>query len=277
MRTYTVLRYPGGKTQLLPFVSGMLNSARSFAEPYAGGAGIGLGLLLNGQIDELFLNDFSYPIFCLWGAVVHHFDELISLIDATPITVEEWRKQKEIYENEAAGVLGLGFATLFLNRTNFSGILNGKPLGGFDQSGENKIDCRFNKKEIIARVKAIARYKDRISLSCLDGAGFIRSLPGNTFLFVDPPYFVQGKSLYGSEFTEEKFEALAESLASVDNPFLLTLDDVPVLRDIFGKRFATGTKELRYSVNNKRKQREFFVAREKSSVGFFDCEQLSLF
>ena len=52
------LRYPGGKTAIFPFMSSLFyeNSliGYSYAEPYAGGCGLALQLLLNEFVDKIF-------------------------------------------------------------------------------------------------------------------------------------------------------------------------------------------------------------------------------
>jgi DNA adenine methylase len=61
------LRYPGGKSRIFPFVSqlfyenGMIGS--SYAEPYAGGAGLALRLLFDEYVDKIYLNDLDKSIY----------------------------------------------------------------------------------------------------------------------------------------------------------------------------------------------------------------------
>ena len=72
---------------------------------------------------------------------------------AMAITPAERKRQKKIYaQGLEAGTLGLGFSTFFLNRTNHSGILNGGMIGGKAQTGDWKLDARFNRSEAGADV-----------------------------------------------------------------------------------------------------------------------------
>ena len=71
---------------------------------------------------------------------------------------------KKIYSTSTAYSLSLAFATLFLNRTNRSGILNTGPIGGYAQDGEWKLDVRFDKEVIIAKIDSIAKEKERIAV-----------------------------------------------------------------------------------------------------------------
>ena len=117
-----------------------------YVEPFAGGAGIAIRLLFEGVVTQITINDFDNAIYSFWYSIVYQTEEFISTIERTPITAEEWDRQKNIYVNgNDHSSLELGFATFFLNRTNRSGILKAGPIGGFSQDGDYKIDCRFNK------------------------------------------------------------------------------------------------------------------------------------
>src|SRR5690606_19318319 len=118
-----------------------------YAEPFAGGAGIAWRLLLNGDMTEVWLNDIDPALFALWSTVVKNPDPLCERIRRTTITMWQWRKQRAVLHDVNSTQLDLAFATLFLNRTNRSGILKGGVIGGKDQSGTYKLDCRFNRED----------------------------------------------------------------------------------------------------------------------------------
>ena len=145
--TLSPLRYPGGKTVYADMISWIIRknglSGCSYAEAFAGGAGTAITLLLEGQVKEIWLNDFDLAIYSFWRAILEHTEEFIRRIDNTPITVCEWRKQKEIYSKNDTDIFSLGFATFFLNRCNRAGILLANPIGGLMQNSTNKIDARF--------------------------------------------------------------------------------------------------------------------------------------
>ena len=71
--TDTPLRYPGGKTQIAPFVSELLRTNDLlhcvYCEPFAGGAGIACRLLLNGTIPQAWINDIDPAIYAFWHCV----------------------------------------------------------------------------------------------------------------------------------------------------------------------------------------------------------------
>ena len=176
-------------------------------EPFAGGFGIGLGLLRDNIVQTAILNDFDPHIYNFWHTILNHSDDFLQLMTDTPITIEEREHQKEVYEDDNADQVRDGFATFFLNRVNFSGVITGGPIGGFTQSGTYKLDCRFNKNEIKNKLKQIALLRDRIELYNYDASELIaRNLQGriqDCFFNIDPPYVEKGHRLYTNFFMED--------------------------------------------------------------------------
>ena len=261
----TPLRYPGGKTKLYFFVTELINvnKCRTYIEPYAGGAGVALKLLLNNDVQKIMLNDCDKAIYSFWYSVLNYTDELIKKIVETPITIDEWYNQKNIYEKGLGSytILELGFATLFLNRTNRSGILKAGVIGGKSQSGNYKLDCRFNKKEIIKKIIIISSLKSRIQLYNLDAEVFIKrniSKTKNSLTFFDPPYYQKGPGLYTNFYTHENHLSLSETIkASMkDKKWILTYD---ISTEIFKmyKEYSNKMYYLNYSIARKEKGIEY--------------------
>ena len=142
---YSPLRYPGGKGKILSFMIDLIKLNKleniEYVEPYVGGAAVALGLLLNNMVSKIYINDSDKAIYAFWDSVLNYTDEFIQKIEKTPITVEEWRIQKSIYNNiEQHSDLDIGFSAFFLNRCNRSGVLKGGIIGGYEQNGKWKID-----------------------------------------------------------------------------------------------------------------------------------------
>lgn len=264
------LRYPGGKSCLLELASTLLihnGLCRShYAEPFAGGSGLALGLLYSGYVAEISINDIDLSIWAFWNSVLFETDSFIDLVEKTPITVMEWQRQREIHRgNVNASTLELGFAAFFLNRTNRSGVIKGGGvIGGLDQTGTYKIDCRFNVDDLVRRIRRVARYRSQIHLSCLDAHDFLdqcRTLPARSLLFIDPPYFKKGPGLYTSFYRTPDHEALARRIEQIETPWIVTYDDISEIRHLYAKQ-QQYSFNLRYSLNTKRAGRELLIAPE---------------
>jgi DNA adenine methylase len=257
---YTPLRYPGGKTSLYEFFNQVISrhgwNDITYIEPYAGGAGAALTLLILEKVHSIVINDYDPAIHAFWISIVNDTDRFINLINETSMTVEEWRKQKEIYKAaDASDPLGLGFATFYLNRTNRSGILNAGPIGGVAQNGRWKIDARYNKDALIQKIKLISSNRDRITVTNKDGVDVIREYAqlDSSFFYVDPPYFVKGADLYLNAFKTKNHEELANVLNELhDTKWLLTYDSEPEIQALYAQRNYRPF-DLKYSAHHNTK------------------------
>lgn len=151
--TNTPLRYPGGKSQLTDFVYHTIQlnniNAPIYCEPFAGGAGVAMSLLLRDQVSSIILNDLDTAIYSVWYAILHDTERLLDAIENVTVSMETWHQQRQIYDNlkdSEEYSFELAFASFFLNRTNRSGIITGGPIGGMEQTSKYLVDCRFNKK-----------------------------------------------------------------------------------------------------------------------------------
>ena len=111
-------------------------------------------------------------------------------------------------------MLEVGYSTFFLNRTNRSGILKGGVIGGKKQLSTWKLDVRFNKENLIRRIEWISEQKGSIQISNMDALEFLKMrLPElsskHTLLYLDPPYYIKGQSLYYNHYTAEGHTAIA--------------------------------------------------------------------
>ncbi len=231
-----------------------------YVEPFAGGAGIAIRLLLEGVVTQITINDFDNAIYSFWYSIVYQTEEFISTIERTPITVEEWDRQKNIYVNGSDhSSLELGFATFFLNRTNRSGILKAGPIGGFSQDGDYKIDCRFNKLRLIELIRRIATYRTQVNVSNLDAKTLISNFRNDhSFFFIDPPYFNKGKKLYTNFFELKDHRELAITIEAKLHgvPWIITYDVCPEIREIYSHRIVDKLS-LNYSLQEKKRAEEF--------------------
>jgi DNA adenine methylase len=247
------LRYPGGKAKLFPYFVHLIQQNQLFGseycEPYAGGAGLAIKLLTCGFVDSVRINDIDRSVYAFWMAALQMTDRLCGMIEKTPVTIEEWHRQKSIWDRgNIRNALELGFATYFLNRTNRSGIIEGAgPIGGYAQRGTWKVDVRLIKDKQIDNLKSLARYSRQIKVTKLDAMRFFDLVVGRerTFIYLDPPYFVKGHKLYKNFYEEADHKGIAKSVCRRRRAkWVISYDDVPQIR-----RAYAGLDSVRYSLN----------------------------
>ena len=248
------LRYPGGKGKVANFVKlAFLQNdfiGHRYVEPYAGGAAVALTLLFEEYASQISINDLNRSVFAFWRATLEHTEELCRQIRDTPVTLEQWKRQRSVQDAESPDLLELGFSTFFLNRTNRSGIISGGVIGGQKQTGQWKIDARYNKTALIQRIKKIARHKSRITLTRMDAAAYLRDtlpeLPSETFVFLDPPYYIKGEGLYENFYGHSDHTKIAELVARLECPWIVSYDAAVPILDLY-QGFDRITYNLSYS------------------------------
>lgn len=267
MKTSSPLRYPGGKSSM----AGLLGQIRklnglgghAIAEPFAGGAGASLTLLYLEETSEIYINDVDPAIHDFWWSVINRNEAFVSMLEEVSVDMAEWRRQRAVYRQQhQVSRLRRGFATFYLNRCNRSGIImNGGPIGGIEQAGKWRLGARFNKAELRRRCQKVSEYGDRIHVSCKDGIDFIESIGSESILFfIDPPYFVKGKTLYLNALGEEYHAALATRLESMrDSAWLLTYDDCSEIRRMYRGWATIRPFALRYAAAERRSGTEVLI------------------
>ncbi|MFW6016569.1 MAG: DNA adenine methylase [bacterium] len=247
-RYYSPLRYPGGKASLLNFLRSVINynsPIDTYIEPFAGGAGAALGLLINGSINKIIINDADEFIYKFWDSILRNKEKFIRKVENTPVNVKEYYKQKEILTNpkkrNSSSNLAIGFSTFYLNRCNRSGILRSGPIGGYNQNGKWKIDARFNKTDLIKRIELINKFRNNIEVYNCDALDFLNEILPNlnidlkkTLIYLDPPYYNQGPELYRKFYNNGQHAELRDFLLNViKTKWVLSYDDVPQINELY--------------------------------------------
>lgn len=272
------LRYPGGKASLADFFEATIEALGldkpTYVEPYAGGAGAGLDLLYRGVVSRIVINDLDKSIYAVWSSMLNETDAFVKRLESTPLTVDEWKRQREIYrarDQDGIEPLDLGFATFYLNRTNRSGVLRAGIIGGLEQSGTYTMDARFNRAALRTRIEQLAEHRSRVRISHQDGVVRLRHwLPkDNVFAYIDPPYFAKGSFLYLNSFNARQHEDLAALLnAEADANWVLTYDLAEEIKALYINR-TTLEFNLHYSAHRREVASELMVV---SSTVAAACE-----
>lgn len=269
-RFVSPLRYPGGKLKVVNYIKRLMEEndlcGGTYIEPYAGGANVALSLLLSKYAKRIKINDIDRSIYAFWYSVLMETENLCRMIQDTDVTMETWERQHEVQKNKKeADLLELGFSTFFLNRTNRSGILNGGVIGGKAQMGKYKLDARYNKKDLIERIKIIATHGSRIELTSMDAVALIkrykRPPAEKTLCYLDPPYYVKGKDLYLNYYNDNDHQKIAEAIMKYKGKWIISYDAVEFIKKLY-EGYRQTEYYLSYSAGNPYKGQELMVFSE---------------
>lgn len=260
-KLYTPLRYPGGKARFAPFIAKVMELNRltggHYLEPYAGGAGVALELLYHGHASHVHINDLDPAVNAFWVATTQDPEGLLKLLHDTPVDMEQWHHWRAVMLGQIeSSETEKGFATLFINRTNRSGILKGGVIGGKSQNGPYKLDARFKKDALASRISKIAENASSISVYCEDARLLLlrceEFLPKKSLIYLDPPYYVKGQGLYRNYYDHFDHLAIAKVLKprKFGRAWVVSYDNAPEIRDIY-----RGSEGLTYGLSYSAQER----------------------
>jgi DNA adenine methylase len=242
------LRYPGAKRQMAPEIGKLLKESNYqdcvFVEPCCGGASVSLYLLKNELVSSVILADKDPWVASFWKVLFTRTEELLHDIKMVDVNAEKWRYLKErkpVSDREKA------FYCFFFNRTCYSGILDGGMIGGHNQESEYKMDCRFNKPDLMERIRWIAdRFASKVQVreasvfDILDEAK--TSDHQDQVYYIDPPYI--DIELYPHDFKKEEHKKLKTCLESFNRPWILSYQEHPEILEMYGENTSLEHKSI---------------------------------
>ncbi|OCG38828.1 DNA adenine methylase [Gilliamella sp. Gris1-4] len=264
---HSPLRYPGGKSKFSPHIRNIIETNNivgcDYYEIYAGGAGVALNLLTNGVCKNIHINDADPAIYSFWKSIINQPEDFLRLMYDTNISIDTWLKQKNILSNpNDHSILELGFAAFFLNRTNRSGILKGGVIGGKTQSGQYKLDARFNKDSLAIKIKKIGEQSKNINVTNKDAANLLTEIKTinnkSIFVYLDPPYYEKGQGLYRNYYNHDDHVKIREILDDVKFHWLVSYDNNENIKEIY-KKYHQREHTLNYSAQLKMKAKEIII------------------
>lgn len=219
-------RYPGGKTWLLPmarlWMRSVAHGRKTLIEPFAGGATISLGGLMEGFFNRIALNEIDPDVAVVWSCIAGgdglRLARAIREFQFTSDSVQE------VISGCPSDAVGQAFRTIVRNRASRGGIM--APGAGLIRNGENGkgLASRWYPETLAKRLEALHGVRAQIEVSSIDGVSLIENLKagGSGALFIDPPYTRAGRRLYTHHHLNHR--ELFAAVAKARYPFLATYD-----------------------------------------------------
>lgn len=284
-KLYTPLRYPGGKARFAPLIAEVITANEltggHYLEPYAGGAGVALSLLMDGVVEHIHINDADPAIAAFWRVATREITSLVAMVASQPITMDAWHHWRSVMLGQTTGTeLERGFATLFMNRTNRSGILKGGVIGGKEQAGCYKINARFMREELCLRLERIGNYADCIHVYEEDAHQLLlrchQFLPAKSLVYLDPPYYVKGAGLYRNFYKHDDHVRIAKLLGGdrFRRPWVVSYDNAEEIQEMYAyaKPYAYG---LNYTAQRRYMGSEVMFFSKRIQVPLKTMEQIA--
>ena len=250
------LRYPGGKTWLVPHIREWLARTEPavLVEPFAGGGIVSLTAVMEELVDRCIMIEIDHDVAAFWHVVLRDGTTLAERVRQFRLTRERVTK---LASRGPRGLVEHGMRTLVLNRTRKSGIL--APGASFTKNGENGkgIQSRWYPETLAERLVAIEEHADKITFCEADGMQLLEPLihgwGRSAAVFLDPPYTAGGKRAGARLYAHNDIDhaGLFETIARRSSNFLMTYDCAPEIVDLVRRhRFHAVSVQMKNAHHN---------------------------
>jgi len=223
-----ILKWAGGKTQLLPVIQKYLpiklhtNNIRNYVEPFIGGGAVFFYLANTFKFQNAYLFDVNPELVNVYNSVKYGVSEVISdlrSLEARYLSIVPEKRvelfyqvrdsynqdsHKELDEIRHQGIIPKRAAvTIFLNKTCFNGLFRVNKSGYFNvPHGLYKNPVILNQPRLLAAAEALTKASVRVAdfSECLEVAD------DETFIYYDPPYRPLSKTSSFTSYTSLTFD-----------------------------------------------------------------------
>jgi DNA adenine methylase len=217
------LAYIGGKRAVAKQIVEMLPEHHTYAEIFAGGAQV---FFAKPPSAVEILNDLDGELIGFYRVIQRHYEELIRYMRFTIVSRKYYELLKAM-DPESLTDIQRAARFLFLQKTSYAGRVT-------KQNFRTAIvqPPSLNPERLPELIEETHHRLARVVLECLPYEKMLAKYDSKeTLFFVDPPYY--GVKHYKFNLDPIDFQVLAERLKKIDGKFLLTLNDVPQVREIF--------------------------------------------
>lgn len=234
---HPIIPWPGGKRRLLKYLLSDIPKHETYVEVFCGGAAL---LLSKDAAKAEVINDINGELIRLYRCVQHHLDELVRQF-RWALTSREMFRWAQLQHPDTLTDIQRAARFYYLQKLAFGGKAFGQTFGVSAQAPP-----RFNLLRMEEDLSQAHLRLARVTVECLPWRDCIAryDTPGTLF-FLDPPYW--RTTGYGTPFPRGEYDDLARVMAGLKGKAILTINDHPEMRAIFG-RFRSQKTRITYTV-----------------------------
>ena len=248
--------YLGGKRNLAKRLVSMIDSAgaRLYAEPFVGMGGVFLRRRIQAPVEVI--NDYSRDVATFFRILQRHYPQFVEMLRFQITTRAEFDRLSRV-DPDTLTDLERAARFLYLQTCAFGGRVSGRSFAADKYKGG-----AFNLLTIVPRLEDVHSRVTKVMIECKPYGEFIDLYDGaDTLFYIDPPYWGSEADYGKGLFERADFTRLAEQLQAIEGRFVLSINDVPEIRDLFAWA-AIRPVEVRYSIgDNAQLARELIISR----------------
>jgi DNA adenine methylase len=226
--TLPVAPWLGGKRNLARRITAIIDGlpCTTYAEPFVGMGGIFLKRRMQPRAEVI--NDLGRDIANLFRILQRHYPQFLEVLRFQLTTRAEFNRLVAT-DPDTLTDLERAARFLYLQRTAFGGKVSGRNFGvSADRPG------RFNLTTLEPMLEDLHSRLAGVIIECLDWSAFVaRYDREGTLFYLDPPYWGCEGDYGKAMFARADFAAMAAQLAGIKGRFLMSINDVPEIRQVF--------------------------------------------
>ena len=280
MKYTTPLRYPGGKSRAIKFLSQHLPKIESYREPFLGGGSMALYVTQTYPNTDVWVNDLYYPLYAFWVTLRDHGQQLCDDLRELKTELGESYDAHKMAFDDAKDKLNndlyeSGFNFYVANKCSFSGLTA--------NSSFSKQASRAN--FTFRGIDKLPALSELIQGWRITNQSYEELLYGrNAFVFLDPPYAIKD-NLYGNKGDMHKsfdHEWFAAQACASENKCMITYNSELFIKDRFPDWYQKDwdlTYTMRSSgtyTKDQKKRKELLLLnyeQQTSLIGLFEDNQ----
>lgn len=256
-----ILKWVGGKRQLLDDILPLIPQCSTYVEPFVGGGAV----LLSLQPKKAVINDYNAELINVYVCVRDHLEELLEMLERH----KELNSAGHFYKVRALD-REPGFEDLppveraariiYLNKTCYNGLYRVNSAGQF-----NSPYGKYNTPAIVNEpvVRAMSTYLNGgVKILCGDYGQALKGLRKGAFVYLDPPYMPISSSSSFTGYTEGGFgydeqvrlKEECDKLASKGIHFMQSNSDCPEIRALYSD-YEILTVKAKRAINSRGNRR----------------------
>ncbi len=235
---HSPLAYIGGKSKLSETIIKMIPEHQAYCEVFAGAAWV---FFRKEPSKYETINDLDSDLVCFYRILQNHLEEFLKQFKwllSSREWFEDWKRQQE-----AGGLTDIQRAAryYYLQRHSFGGRVRARTFG----TGPMRRP-RINLLRIEEELSEVHLRLATVAIENLSWQDFLKRYDrAKTFFYLDPPYFKA--PYYNHNLGPEDYRELAGILGGITAKFILSINDLPEMREVFGD-FKIKPGKLKYSV-----------------------------
>lgn len=237
----------GGKFHLAKTIVPRIPEHVGYVEPFAGGAWI---LFRKQPSQAEIINDINRDVVTLYRVVQRHLPEFIRYMQWALVARDEFTRLQSVNPDTLTDI-ERACRFFYLQKLAFAGKVAGSPTFGISAVKPPRLNLSRIETDLWQAHQRIAQ----VTIECLPYADVLRRYDREeTFFYCDPPYW-NCEDYYGKGiFSRDDFQNLREVLGGLQGKFMLSINDVPEIREMF-KGFNIEDVQTFYSMNKSQMKR----------------------